>query len=1852
MNPRGFYGHMSIGKTMVTALRMKLSVTLVMTWLALSLGAVSNHHVSNDKGRDAKPSNRQHETKQGGKPGQDQRRDRDRDHDNGNDKDHHHDPKDCADDRHDHCEPKPPKPPCHDATVPAAPTNLLAAAIGEFQINLTWTDNATNELGFKIERSLDGTNFTQIAQVLPDTTSYRDLNRFPDTKYFYRARAFNAKGNSGYTATARSQTPAPACKLVASMWGNQGVVPAFDLSGVVGFAPSQHFVVFLRKDGGVFQWDYTGLTNVSGLTNIAAIAAGGAHGLALRLDGTVVGWGDNYKGQAAIPVGLTNVTAIAAGGMHSLALKGDGTVVAWGDDELWQARPPAGLTGVVAIAAGYQHSLAMRSDGTVVGWGFNDKNAAQPPAGLRDVVAIAAGFHHSLALRSDGTVVGWGLSDAAVTPSNLTQVIEIAAGIHESLALGKDGSLVYWGSGQYSYPRPPSGIKNITRVASGNGANLVLGIWPAPASSPLAKLVTPSQVELTWQDYSEGTAAFEIWRGRVNPGEIYGGSYSFPTNASFRGGVSAGTTRFLDNDIVAGETYWYQINSRNECGVTTNEQVAAITIVAPLNSPRLGTPYVSGDMVLLNWNAEMIGATRYHLERAPDAADQPGVWQEIANLEATFHSWYSGIYTDTNLPPNSTNWYRIRAENALGISPYSDPVRAIIIPPAAPSSLSLQTGGTNQVILNWYGDLSPAPSGFKIERADDAGNVPGVWEEIDSIRTPNGYPLYYTNHGVIAGQAYWYRLRAFNAAGLSDYSQPVPIAVTLAPPSLGIVTRSNAVLLAVWLPWSNYTTPIASFAFERARDTETTPGRWQPISLEPLNNQSWFIDRGLSTNVFTYRYRAKVLTWLGWSDYSEMVGTVISPPQPPPLLIARVGNTNRISLSWWLGFNSDAAGFVIERARETAAGLGDWNKVGTAGLTNSYHYNFDDVVTFAERGRTYRYRISAFNAAGQSMFIESQPVTLTPPEVISFSASADQNQVMLGWAANYFGAMGFELQRASDATGSPGTWAEVAKLALAQTSSAGYLDRLPLMPAKYWYRVRASNWLGQSQFSDPILVEVRPPLAPVSFQARIASTNQVQLRWEHYGGDVVGFQIERAPVVADQFGEWRELARLPRANYVGEYLDTNVQAFAAYGYRLRAYNEIGLSPYTEVLSVPITPPPAPTALQVQFTGDRVDLKWQSTGSIYDYGEMDGYDIQRAPDANGAPAAWVKIGQVASANFTFTDAQPIPDATSWYRVRAVNWVGGSDYSLPVRVAVVPPPVPDQLSARIGKSNQVELVWYEPWPNQQNGFSVEFAEDVGEQPGNWQQLDWIAATNFYTAQYIHTNAAPWVTNWYRVRAAGAGGVSAPSAALRFVVAPPPLPSSLSGGQFADQITLKWVCYTAGQVDGFRVERAVETGGGLGAWESLAVTSATNSFSGYWYSRHEDSGLSADTIYWYRVRASNWVGDSEPSTAIFKKVLGPAPPRSVNGSVGETNHVYLGWFPGTADAAGYYLERAVDMNSAPGAWQQIATIQSPDFMFGFDDTNLTWFATNRYRLRAFNALGVSPYSQVFSIGIVPPPPPQVDPVVRFADQARVSWLSPAIHYGFVAGFKVQRAPDVAGVPGAWAEVYDDTQSSAYWGYRTFTDTNLTPHATYWYRVCSYNWLGQGVFSPPRAVVIRSPDAPVQLSTRITSSNQIELFWTAVEPYDQDIFLVERTTNTNELWAELATLPATNQAFAGLVDPSALPNIRYHYRVRSANVVGISSPSEMTTAIITLPTAAALVLPPLRIHPLTLMNHDVLVSWETFGGTINVVEGTANGAENFEPISPPLRIVGAGSVVTNFLDVGALTNAASRFYRIRVVP
>ena len=201
---------------------------------------------------------------------------------------------------------------------------------------------------------------------------------------------------------------------------------------------------------------------VNSLTGVAKAAAGNAHCLALKSDGTVWAWGDNAYGQLGdnsttdrdVPVQvkdstgtstLTGIIAIAGGGNHSLAVKSDGTVWAWGDNQYGQlgnnsttssslpvqvkdSTGASTLTGITSIAGGGNHSLVVKSDGSAWAWGSNSSgqlgnssttNSSLPvqvkdmtgTSTLTGVTAAASGSDFSLAVKSDGTVWAWGGND-------------------------------------------------------------------------------------------------------------------------------------------------------------------------------------------------------------------------------------------------------------------------------------------------------------------------------------------------------------------------------------------------------------------------------------------------------------------------------------------------------------------------------------------------------------------------------------------------------------------------------------------------------------------------------------------------------------------------------------------------------------------------------------------------------------------------------------------------------------------------------------------------------------------------------------------------------------------------------------------------------------------------------------------------------------------------------------------------------------------------------------------------------------------------------------------------------------------------------------------------------------------------------------------------------------------------------------------------------------------------------------------------------------------------------------------------------------------------------------------------
>lgn len=89
---------------------------------------------------------------------------------------------------------------------PDAPSNLSATAVSSTQINLTWSDNSSNETNFVIERKTSTTAYSVIATLGANITSYSNTGLKKNTTYTYRVKATNAGGSSGYSNEASAKT--------------------------------------------------------------------------------------------------------------------------------------------------------------------------------------------------------------------------------------------------------------------------------------------------------------------------------------------------------------------------------------------------------------------------------------------------------------------------------------------------------------------------------------------------------------------------------------------------------------------------------------------------------------------------------------------------------------------------------------------------------------------------------------------------------------------------------------------------------------------------------------------------------------------------------------------------------------------------------------------------------------------------------------------------------------------------------------------------------------------------------------------------------------------------------------------------------------------------------------------------------------------------------------------------------------------------------------------------------------------------------------------------------------------------------------------------------------------------------------------------------------------------------------------------------------------------------------------------------------------------------------------------------------------------------------------------------------
>ncbi len=286
-----------------------------------------------------------------------------------------------------------------------------------------------------------------------------------------------------WSAAKDADGPWPTAPERVFVWGDAAAGTAGDpvrLGNIAAIAAGRDHALALDEDGCVGAWgdDSFGQTDVpAGLSGVVAIAAGDGFSLALGVDGSVVSWGDDSVGLTHVPASRSRVTAIAAGYRSGFALSDNGTLECWGETSI-VTNVPSEPRGLISVAAGAYHAVALRRDGTVVAWGDNRYGQCNVPPGLRGVKSVSAGRDFCLALREDGTVVAWGDNRYGQLdlPVGLNQVTAVSAGAFHGLALDADGNVTGWGGGGYRLDRAdhPWHLLQFDAIAAGDGFGIGL----------------------------------------------------------------------------------------------------------------------------------------------------------------------------------------------------------------------------------------------------------------------------------------------------------------------------------------------------------------------------------------------------------------------------------------------------------------------------------------------------------------------------------------------------------------------------------------------------------------------------------------------------------------------------------------------------------------------------------------------------------------------------------------------------------------------------------------------------------------------------------------------------------------------------------------------------------------------------------------------------------------------------------------------------------------------------------------------------------------------------------------------------------------------------------------------------------------------------------------------------------------------------------------------------------------------------------------------------------------------------------------------------------------------------------
>lgn len=639
-------------------------------------------------------------------------------------------------------------------------------------------------------------------------------------------------------------------------------------------------------------------------------------------------------------------------------------------------------------------------------------------------------------------------------------------------------------------------------------------------------------------------------------------------------------------------------------------------------------------------------------------------------------------------------------------------------------------------------------------------------------------------------------------------------------------------------------------------------------------------------------------------------------------------------------------------------------------------------------------------------------ITASPYSINLVSPASDSSIVNCDFSFNWSGAVGskFEIQIDDNL--------DFASPTLTQTLNENSYTPVNLYPAKYYWRVRASDSLGNSSgWSETWNCTVlnatgQPPLPPAGVTVT-GGDGQVTITWESVPGAArYDLYWSTSPDVSKASFTEKISNVISPFTHGGRTNGTN------YYYILTSVNNCGESSASSRVSIMAGQiPPVPAGVSVLAGDGQVAISWNAiAGATYNlyWGTVSGIN----------KTTGTKIPNVITSPYTHTGL--VNGTTYYYVVTAQNALGESSESSQVSATPGrPPSAPTGVSATAGNA-QVILNW-------------QIVSGATRYDIYWATSPQVSK-NFYTEKipnvsltgtFIHTGRTNGTTYYYVVTASNSYGESGESTAVSATPGqPPPAPTGVSATGGDRQVILTW-----GSVSG-------TTSYNLYWGTAPGVTKATGTkISGIISPSYTHVGRTNGSTYYYVVTAVNSYGESSESTEVSATPgQPPSAPTGVSAAAGD-RQVTLTW--GSVSGATSYN---VYWSTAPGVTKATGTKISGIISPSYTHVGRTNGTTYYYVITAVNSYGESNEStEVSATPGQPPSPPTGVSAAPGNKRVTISWASVSgatsynLYWSTVPGVTKQTGTKIPGVISPYAH------------------TGRTNGTTYYYVVTAVNSYGE---------------------------------------------------------------------------------------------------------------------------------------------------------------------------------------------------